>query len=105
MKTTYGNIQKVPGLYITWVELVSDDGTKKSTVRAAATEEYMEDHFEVQPSGGVTREQLAQWHADVVKKWSSNEEALDLPLHDDLYYENGAAEDRIREQLGNLSKK
>lgn len=71
-----------------WTRIIfsAPDNTRRSSVLAAATEEYFRASQEFQDTGAISDEAQSKWSDTVLKKWIKlGERIFENPVHYDVY--------------------
>lgn len=98
MKIKQEVINDVPDRMIYWTRLhfVSQNGSKKTTVLAAASYEYLEDFFRIPSEKNITDQHLNLWVENIIKKWSKlNDDIFKNKVHFDSYVSDSKFEPNL----------
>lgn len=91
MKTIKGSVSGDFSRDLFWTKIIflSDDEKKKSKVFACASQEYLEDFYQLRGGEELNKEQTDNWLNSVIKKWSIlGDKIFNQDVHYDVYYDN-----------------
>ena len=89
MEVKIGEIKEEFDRDLFWVKVlfVSDDKKKKSQIMAAASQEYLEDYYQLPNGVHLQKENFNDWLLMIENKWLAlGEEIFNQDVHYDTYF-------------------